>query len=109
MDKEEKSFDLSLVWKALGRFWLWILIATVAVAALAGAATYIYAKTNPTYSAKTQYLVLAGSSTTGDYSSNMLAKNRAPDVATIVKTVTLRFMCWSRRGRMWTLLNAYKK
>lgn len=86
MDKEEKSFDLSLVWKALGRFWLWILIATVAVAALAGAATYIYAKTNPTYSAKTQYLVLAGSSTTGDYSSNMLAKNRAPDVATIVKT-----------------------
>ena len=48
MDKEEKSFDLTLVWKALGRFWLWILIATVAGAALAGAAAYIYAKTNPT-------------------------------------------------------------
>ena len=86
MEKEEKSFDFSLVWKALRRFWLWILIATVAVAALAGTVTCIYAKANPIYTARTEYLVLAGNSTTGDYNSNRLARDRAADVAKIIKT-----------------------
>ena len=86
MEKEEKTFDLTIVWKAFRRFWLWVLIATVVIAGLTAVATYIYDKANPSYVAKTQYLVLAGNATTGDYNSNRLARDRAEDVAKIIQT-----------------------
>ena len=63
MENGEKTFDLSVLIKALRRFWLWIVIATVLVAVLAGAATVVYAKMKPSYRAETQYLVVSGAST----------------------------------------------
>lgn len=86
MEKEEKTFDFGMILKALRRFWLWVAIATVLGAVLFGAGTFLYARTNPTFYAKTQYLVLAGNSATADYNSNRLARDRASDVAQVIKT-----------------------
>ena len=58
MENGEKTFDLSVLIKTLRRFWLWIAIATVLMAVLAGAATVVYAKMKPSYRAETQYLVV---------------------------------------------------
>ena len=86
MENGEKTFDLSILIKALRRFWLWIVIATVLMAVLAGAATVVYAKIKPSYRAETQYLVVSGASTSSsDYNANRLARERVADVSNVIK------------------------
>ncbi len=87
MENGEKTFDLSILIKALRRFWLWIVIATVLMAVLAGAATVVYAKMKPSYRAETQYLVVSGASTSSvDYSANRSARERVADVSKAIST-----------------------
>lgn len=86
MEKEEKTLDLGIVLKALRRFWLLILLATVLGGVLVGAGTFLNARANPVYYAQTRYLVLAGNSATGDYNSNRLARDRVSDVVEVIKT-----------------------
>lgn len=87
METTEVSFDLRIVFKTLRRFWWQIVLATILVAVIVGCATFLYARANPYFYAQTKYLVISGATSSGNYyQDNLLAKQRASDIATVVTT-----------------------
>lgn len=87
METTEVSFDLRILLKTLRRFWWQIVLVTVLVALIVGSATFLYSRANPYFFAQTKYLVISGATTSGNYyQDNLLARQRASDIATVVKT-----------------------
>lgn len=87
METTEVSFDLRIILKTLRRFWWQIVLVTILVAVIVGCVTFLYARANPYFCAQTKYLVISGATTSGNYyQDNLLARQRASDIATIVTT-----------------------